>query len=247
MTKVKKWIVFISIVFIILGFCKYITMQQEIEYTDKIMLCVTFTGLFATFGGAYLGAKISGDNARKLFEIQQIYEKEERREQIIAQLTLSMNYIVKLIDKITTNFASNRKIYRYLYHRKNIILNKNYTAKIDREELKEIFNELIDRKEVKMIFVEDYIYENYIYFIELLNEIMTSKDIIYLDKEKQKQLFLFRQVVDTLSYMFDNDKSKGLYKINLNVIEKELAFVEYYVQLCVLLMDIQKWTILKDK
>ncbi|WP_210135438.1 hypothetical protein [Staphylococcus sp. GDX8P80P] len=210
-------------------------------------IAISFVGIFATFGGAFLGAKISGDNARKLFEIQQKHEREERRDQVITQLTLSMNYIVKLTDRIAANYRKDRKIYRYLYHRKNTILNKNYTAKIDRNELKILFYELIEKKEVNMICVEDYIYENYIYFVDFLNKIMADKDIIHLNKIEQKQLFLFRQIVDTLAYMFYEEKSKNLYIIDLNDIEKELAFIEYYVQLCILLMEIQEWTILKDK
>ena len=44
----------------IVKFFHFVTIQQGIEYKDKIMMCISFAGLFATFGGAYLGAKISG-------------------------------------------------------------------------------------------------------------------------------------------------------------------------------------------
>lgn len=243
--KIKNKVI-IGLVIIAFGVYLFF-IQSGIAYKDKLIIFISFVGLFATFGGAYLGAKISGDNARKLFEIQQKHEMEERREQVVTQLTLSMNYIVKLIDKITANYSKDRKIYRYLYHRKNTILNENYTAKIDRNNLKVLFYGLIEKKEVNTICIEDYIYENYIYFVNLLNKIMASKDIIHLDEMEQKQLFLFRQIVDTLSYMFYEEKTKGLYIINLNDMEKELAFIEYYVQLCILLMDIQEWTIFKDK
>lgn len=68
--KTKKWCIIILIGLIIFGFFIYVITQQGIEYKDKLMVCISFAGLFATFGGAYLGAKISGDNARKLYEKQ---------------------------------------------------------------------------------------------------------------------------------------------------------------------------------
>ena len=66
MTK-KKWFVFIFITILLIVFYCIISILKGIEYTDKITICISFTGLFATFGGAYLGAKISGDNARKKY------------------------------------------------------------------------------------------------------------------------------------------------------------------------------------
>ena len=33
-------------------------------------IAISFIGIFATFGGAYLGAKIAGDNARNIYEKQ---------------------------------------------------------------------------------------------------------------------------------------------------------------------------------
>ncbi|NWK84553.1 hypothetical protein HYE69_06995 [Staphylococcus sp. GSSP0090] len=210
-------------------------------------IAISFIGIFATFGGAYLGAKIAGDNARKLFEMQRENEREEQREQIVTHLTLSMHYIVKLIDKISAHFIENRKIYRYLYHRKNTILNNNYTTKINREELKDLFYNLVEQECIKKIRIEDYTYNNFLYFGKLLNKLMISKEIINLKKEEQQQLFLFRQIIDNISYMFNEEKTDlNQYFIDLNDTEKELAFIEYYVQLCILLMDIQKWTLLNE-
>ena len=51
---------FITLIGLILLSFHFVTIQQGIEYKDKIMMCISFAGLFATFGGAYLGAKISG-------------------------------------------------------------------------------------------------------------------------------------------------------------------------------------------
>ncbi|WP_270525587.1 hypothetical protein [Staphylococcus epidermidis] len=69
MTK-KKWFVFILITILLVVFYYIVAILKGIEYKDKITICISFTGLFATFGGAYLGAKISGDNTRNLYKEQ---------------------------------------------------------------------------------------------------------------------------------------------------------------------------------
>ncbi|WP_145449561.1 hypothetical protein [Staphylococcus epidermidis] len=66
MIRIKKWFLFILIAIMLLVFYIIVAKLKGIEYKDKITLCISFTGLFATFLGAYLGAKISSDNARKM-------------------------------------------------------------------------------------------------------------------------------------------------------------------------------------
>ncbi|WP_412771339.1 hypothetical protein, partial [Staphylococcus epidermidis] len=58
------------------------------NFEDKkefIKIVTSIVGLFTTFGGAYLGAKISGDNARNL-EIDR--QNREREETILRVKTL---------------------------------------------------------------------------------------------------------------------------------------------------------------
>lgn len=49
-------------------------------------IAISFVGIFSTFGGAYLGAKISGDNALKISEI-------ERRERSLIEIKKIQNSI----------------------------------------------------------------------------------------------------------------------------------------------------------
>ncbi|MFW3611028.1 hypothetical protein ACN9U3_01480 [Staphylococcus caprae] len=90
--KAKEWIVIILMVLIILGFCIYVTTQQQIEYKDKMTICISFTALFATFGGAYLGAKISGENARKIqkeqLEIQNLEKNIENNFEYLKEFEI---------------------------------------------------------------------------------------------------------------------------------------------------------------
>lgn len=57
-------------------FCLAAIMQNifNMELKDSLSLIIAFIGIFTTFGGAYLGAKISGDNAINLAKRQTIME-----------------------------------------------------------------------------------------------------------------------------------------------------------------------------
>lgn len=96
-------------------------------------IAVSFIGIFATFGGAYLGAKIAGDNARKLYEYQKNQEDNEK------------------ISKV--ELLANIKIIEVLNHSKILenVVEILYVAKNDKREFNEIkangvinFDEVID-------------------------------------------------------------------------------------------------------
>lgn len=93
----KEWIVIISILIIILLFCIFIFIQQGIEYKDKMTICISFSALFATFGGAYFGAKISGKYTLKSIEEQQKNEQDKIDEIVRYNVTLA---IIKIEDNI---------------------------------------------------------------------------------------------------------------------------------------------------
>lgn len=62
--KIKNKVI-IGLVIIVFGIYLFF-IQSGIAYKDKLIIFISFVGLFATFCGAYIGAKISGDNARKI-------------------------------------------------------------------------------------------------------------------------------------------------------------------------------------
>lgn len=49
---------------------------------EAYTLAISFVGIFATFGGAYLGAKIAGDNARDLYEHQKNQKNYEEKSKV---------------------------------------------------------------------------------------------------------------------------------------------------------------------
>ncbi|MBI5972091.1 hypothetical protein [Staphylococcus caledonicus] len=74
---ITKKLIVITTLTIIIAFSIYLFKQSAIEFQDKLTTCISFIGLFATFGGAYIGAKISGENSRKLYEKQKYEIAEE--------------------------------------------------------------------------------------------------------------------------------------------------------------------------
>ncbi|EHQ80465.1 MULTISPECIES: hypothetical protein [Staphylococcus] len=73
-TKVKGILILVSIIIAIILFV--FVVGYIISYLDPkhsitgYSIAISFIGIFATFGGAYLGAKISGDNTRNLYKEQ---------------------------------------------------------------------------------------------------------------------------------------------------------------------------------
>ncbi|PIH33266.1 hypothetical protein [Staphylococcus epidermidis] len=93
-TKVKEILILVSIIMPIILFV--FVVGYIISYFDPkhsitgYSIAISFVGIFATFGGAYLGAKISGENTRKL----------ELKRQRIQYLPVSLD----LLKKVKMNF-----------------------------------------------------------------------------------------------------------------------------------------------
>lgn len=88
-------LIFVSMISI-LSYGLVISQMVENKYIyETLIIILTFIGLFATFGGAYIGAKISGDNARKLYEKQ---KKDEQKEEAYKIETLACIEFSKIID-----------------------------------------------------------------------------------------------------------------------------------------------------
>ncbi|MGF7194582.1 hypothetical protein [Staphylococcus pasteuri] len=64
--KLLKGFIITLITGIIIAFCYKIFELKNVDVKDKLTICISFFSLFATFLGAYLGAKVSSDNARKM-------------------------------------------------------------------------------------------------------------------------------------------------------------------------------------
>ncbi|MHD0447008.1 hypothetical protein ACY2C7_11425 [Staphylococcus cohnii] len=67
-------------------------------------IAISFIGIFATFGGAYLGAKIAGDNARNIYEKQ----KNEKKQELITKIELITNIKMIKVLKHSNNVKESR-------------------------------------------------------------------------------------------------------------------------------------------
>ena len=94
-------------------FCLAAIMQNifNMELKDSLSLIIAFIGIFTTFGGAYLGAKISGDNSRKLYEQQ----RREKEKEVVNKIDLIVN--INLIKvRSHSKIAENTKEILYVRH-----------------------------------------------------------------------------------------------------------------------------------
>ncbi|MBF2779943.1 hypothetical protein [Staphylococcus saprophyticus] len=76
----------ITILLYILGFFD----KKDLEI---IKVCISLAAVFATFGGAYLGAKISADNARNLEELKRKREVTEQNKKIVHLIKMNLDNI----------------------------------------------------------------------------------------------------------------------------------------------------------
>lgn len=88
-------ILFIFILFIFAFILSVGYVLSNIDPKNKLQgytIAISFVGIFATFGGAYLGAKISGENASKL----------AKRESMINDLNRTMESNNKVLESFNT-------------------------------------------------------------------------------------------------------------------------------------------------
>lgn len=80
----------------------YLSIDQITQFKnakDNLSILISIIALFATFGGAYLGAKISGEANIKL-------EKQRQSEEYKKEAFTLKNKIVEYINKIEKNLCS---------------------------------------------------------------------------------------------------------------------------------------------
>ena len=115
-TKLELKHILIIIFIIILAIISFVfVVGYIISYVDPkhsitgYSIAISFVGVFATFGGAYLGAKVSGDNSRKLYE----YQKNEKNKQIINKLEIAAS--IKMIKVLNhSNIAKESRLNLYV-------------------------------------------------------------------------------------------------------------------------------------
>ncbi|MDW4036934.1 hypothetical protein [Staphylococcus saprophyticus] len=108
----------------------YILSIPNEKSLEVIKVCISFTAVFATFGGAYWGAKISGDNALNLKEKEINYER--KKEYITDHHKMLSNLDSKGFNAIKQN----------LNRWNNNLLNENEQVYVCVLEIKEVLEEI---------------------------------------------------------------------------------------------------------
>lgn len=200
-------------------FCLATIMQNifNMELKDSFSIVIAFIGIFATFGGAYVGAKISGDNAIKISKNQMIMEDLKNKQ------TENKKSIEKF-EKVA-NFTNNvEKI-------ENISQVIEYNIAIDllRRELTRLI--LTDKDKLSsIVYYPYYIYSNHLQELEkLLDNYYTKSEENYekiIKKEikcKEKSLlesnndFYIEDIkYDDFSSIFSNQNYQNINEVECN-------------------------------
>ncbi|WP_217983379.1 hypothetical protein [Staphylococcus nepalensis] len=137
-------ILFIIMLFIFAFILSVGYVLSNIDPKNKLQgyaIAISFIGIFATFGGAYFGAKISGENASKL----------SKKENMINDLRNTLQYNNKILDKFNREglsfeleiYLSDRNFNNVLdlngYHIKFMQLKSNYDYFVKTNNFENIF------------------------------------------------------------------------------------------------------------
>lgn len=126
--------------------------ENEKEF---IKITISIVGLFTTFGGAYLGAKISGNNAIKLEDKKRMLEYEKESYNLRGEIS-------KFIRKNNENLANDVILYRIYLAMKNSNIK---TAKliISEEDLKIYLKHFNEKGKGYINQLENYFLDNRIF------------------------------------------------------------------------------------
>lgn len=189
-------------------FCLAAIMQNifNMELKDSLSLIIAFIGIFTTFGGAYLGAKISGENALHNIKRQNYIDKVDKLKAIQSEITFNMNYL--------WNFLS--KVYQPLgFSRKSV---KIKLESVDRETeyfYLNVYNKLV-KNDLTQIKIDKSFYLN----------LLLLKDII---NSNSREYRLFDEIFpDNEKKYFNIDKFYKL-KQNIDIVMKFITMKESYV------------------
>ncbi|AQL55447.1 hypothetical protein [Abyssicoccus albus] len=172
-------------------------MLDEKKHIASIQTYISFINIFATFGGAYLGAKISGENASKLLKKELktsilIDNREENIEFLDRFEKIDKNFIISINKSATNNFSVN-KLLQYTSHLKKLHIDYN-----------NLNNVLIDKK------ISPKIKKSFEVYFEQLNVTYETFDDIC------------KEVYDNIKWNLSNMNYSKQYSNNYIILEKNL-------------------------
>lgn len=135
-------------------------------------IAISFIGIFATFGGAYLGAKISGENSKEIFK------KDLKLRNIENNITGNIA-VLKNIEKIKTEIDENNKLNdnnetNKYYIQSNFLDSSKHIEEMDKI-AEEIKDQHIDKASLIINIDFDGLYENIKALKKIKNDLFEYK------------------------------------------------------------------------
>lgn len=173
---------------------------------EILQIIISIVGLFATFGGAYLGAKISGDNARTLEGIKRDKEIEENVKRVKVLIKMNLDNLTDIHMFICEFYCIDRRklLSQLIDKRKDIYTDLYRPLKTTNGDLKTInfIEKFMGTSYIKKEWNKD-IYNEIDDFGTLIKEI--SRDLVCFKEEDLNIIFQLKQVLLLLKkYIYFN-------------------------------------------
>ncbi|HDP6050689.1 hypothetical protein [Staphylococcus aureus] len=193
-------------------------LQNNIEMTEIIKITISIIALFSTFGGAYLGAKISGNNARKL----------AKKESMISDLNRTYEYNYVVLEKFNNSLLRSKIDYLKEMDRINDYLDVNnlYEKIIG---INQGIDGILKNNEFNYVFPLISLNFNELKHEMIKLESSLSKSMEYCHKELDKIIKSYGynefEIIEYESRFLTLDENRNL-KVNFNTNSEEDIFLK---------------------
>ncbi|PTG95536.1 hypothetical protein BU632_08440 [Staphylococcus chromogenes] len=230
----------ISFVLVVVG---YIISSVDPNHSiTGYSIAISFVGVFATFGGAYLGAKISGDNARNLEIDRQNREKNETTLRVKTLLKMNLDKLNNLHEFICDFYMITRGDFLLdLIKNRKELYNDNYSPKKKQtgEFKTSAYIENYLKNMIKSVDCGRNIYNLIDDIDDLIKEI--TKDLMYLEEKELQIIFQLKQTLQILKSLIDYNSKKNVY--TLPNIEEQRDYERlkvYFMHFSILFIDLNE-------
>lgn len=231
----KNYIVVILFVFILSLSLGCLALKFGLENPFEIALL--FLGLFATFGGAYWGAKISGDKARELEIDRRKIEIEEKNLKIRLLFKMNLDNVGDIHMFFCSYYDIKQIVFLSSLKKKRSALYGEYNRPLN----------LSERNHIK--FLEEFMMEwkiktdwhNPIFseinnFKNLFSEV--SSQMIYFKEEDLNTIFQLKQVLTKLEYYIIFNEEEKNYTLKQGNEQEFESFKALFMHFSLLYIDL---------
>ncbi|NHA36805.1 hypothetical protein C1O33_08600 [Staphylococcus schleiferi] len=184
-------------------------LQHAMNWIESLNIVISILALFCTFLGAYLGAKISGDNARNLEIDRQNREKNDTTLRVKTLLKMNLDKLNNLHEFICDFYMITRGDFLLdLIKNRKELYNDNYSPKKKQtgEFKTSAYIENYLKNMIKSVDCGRNIYNLIDDIDDLIKEI--TKDLMYLEEKELQIIFQLKQTLQILKSLIDYNSKK---------------------------------------